>query len=101
MELDQIELHLAEDTICKLMRELNVQVSLYNRHRNGKYSSYHGTVGKITDNRLKQRFNEKRPYHVIRYSRVRMPFNLSNKQTGQENVKIFFWRVVINLVFLF
>ncbi|KGE71303.1 IS3 family transposase [Limosilactobacillus reuteri] len=55
MELDQIGLHLAGDTIRKLMRELNVQVSLYNRHRNSK----------IADNRLKQRFNEKRPYHVI------------------------------------
>ena len=65
MELDRIGLHLAGDTIRKLMRELNVQVSLYNRHRNGKYSSYHGTVGKIADNRLKQNFNEKCPYHVI------------------------------------
>ncbi|WP_449826297.1 IS3 family transposase [Limosilactobacillus avistercoris] len=52
MELDRIGLHLAGDTIRKLMRELNVQVSLYNRHRNGKYSSYHGTVGKIAENRL-------------------------------------------------
>ena len=52
MELDQIGLYLAGDTISKLIRELNVQVSLYNRHRNGKYSSYHGTVGKIADNRL-------------------------------------------------
>nr|WP_225209506.1 hypothetical protein [Limosilactobacillus avistercoris] len=43
---------MAGDTIRKLMRELNVQVSLYNRHRNGKYSSYHGTVGKIAENRL-------------------------------------------------
>ncbi|MCD7120660.1 IS3 family transposase [Limosilactobacillus agrestis] len=65
MELDQIGLHLSGDTIRKLMRELNIQVTLYNRHRNGKYSSYHGTVGKIADNRLKQNFNEKRPYHVI------------------------------------
>ncbi|WP_338146803.1 hypothetical protein [Ligilactobacillus aviarius] len=40
------------DTIRKLMGELNIQVSLYNRHRNDKYSSYHGTVGKIADNKL-------------------------------------------------
>ncbi|MCC4385472.1 hypothetical protein LMB39_06035 [Limosilactobacillus reuteri] len=31
------------------MRELNVQVSLYNRHRNGKYSSYRDRVGNIAD----------------------------------------------------
>ena len=53
-ELDKMELHLSGDTIRKLMNELNVQVSLYNRHRNGKYSSYHGTVGKIADNKLSQ-----------------------------------------------
>ncbi|MCC4348193.1 hypothetical protein LMB50_06705 [Limosilactobacillus reuteri] len=49
MELDRIRLHLAGDTIRKLMRELNVQVSLYNRHRNGKYSSYRDRVGNIAD----------------------------------------------------
>ena len=49
--------HLSGDTIRKLMRKLDVQVSLYNRHRNGKYSSYHGTVGKVADNKLKQGFN--------------------------------------------
>ena len=27
------------------------------------------------------------------YSLVRMPFNLSNKQTGEKNVKVFPWRV--------
>lgn len=64
-ELDKIGLHLSGDTIRKLMRELNIQVTLYNRHRNGKYSSYRGTVGKIADNQLKQKFNENRPYHVI------------------------------------
>lgn len=65
MELNKLGIHLSGDTIRKLMRELNVQVSLYNRHRNGKYSSYQGTVGKIADNKLKQEFNEKRPYRVI------------------------------------
>ena len=56
-ELDKMELHLSGDTIRKLMGELNVQVSLYNRHRNGKYSSYHGMVGKIAANKLNQEFN--------------------------------------------
>ena len=44
------------------MGELNIQVSLYNRHRNGKYSSYYGTVGKIADNKLNQEFNAHQPY---------------------------------------
>ncbi|WP_076459536.1 IS3 family transposase [Limosilactobacillus caccae] len=65
MELDKLGIHLSGDTIRKLMHELNIQVSLYNRHRNGKYSSYQGTIGKIADNKLKQKFNEKRPYRVI------------------------------------
>lgn len=39
-ELDNFKLHLLGDTIWKLMRELDVQVSLYNCRRNGKYSSY-------------------------------------------------------------
>ena len=64
-ELDKMELHLSGDTIRKLMSELNVQVSLYNRHRNGKYSSYHGTVGKIAANKLNQEFNAHQPYQVI------------------------------------
>ena len=47
------------------MGELNVQVSLYNRHCNGKYASYHGTVGKIAANKLNQEFNAHQPYQVI------------------------------------
>ena len=43
--LDKLDFYLSGDIVCKLMRELNVQVSLCNRHRNGKYSSYRGTVG--------------------------------------------------------
>jgi len=47
------------------MGELGVQVSLYNRHKNGKYSSYKGTVGKVAENRLKQEFNQSEPYTVL------------------------------------
>nr|WP_251574184.1 IS3 family transposase [Limosilactobacillus agrestimuris] len=61
-ELAKLGLHLSGDTIRKLMRELNVQVTLYNRHRNAKYSSYHG---KVADNKLKQEFNEAQPYRII------------------------------------
>ncbi|EGF35640.1 transposase, partial [Lactobacillus helveticus MTCC 5463] len=45
----------------RLMDELNVQVSFYNRHRNGRYSSYKGTVGKVARNVLHQHFNETVP----------------------------------------
>ena len=47
------------------MDELNVQVSLYNRHRNGRYSSYKGTVGKVARNVLHQHFNETVPFKVL------------------------------------
>ena len=62
--MDKLKLHLG-DTIRKLLRELDIQVSLYNRQRNGKYSSYHGTVGQVADNKLKQEFNEVWPYQAI------------------------------------
>lgn len=47
------------------MDELGVQVSLYNRHKNGKYSSYKGTVGKVAENLLEQDFNQVKPYTVL------------------------------------
>lgn len=63
--LDQLGIHLAGATIRHLMSELGVQVEIYNHHRNGKYSSYHGRVGSVADNVLQQRFNAKDPYQVI------------------------------------
>lgn len=85
-ELDKLELHLSGDTIRKLMRELNIQVSLYNRHRNDKYSSYHGTVGKVADNKLKQEFNEKQPYHIIHTDVTQV--RLANHQWGYISAMI-------------
>lgn len=58
-------IHLADMTVNKLMAELGIQVTLFNRHRNGKYSSYKGKVGTIADNLLKQQFNAKIPYQVL------------------------------------
>lgn len=58
-------IHLADMTVNKLMAKLGVQVSLFNRHRNGKYSSYKGRVGMVADNLLKQKFNATRPYQVL------------------------------------
>lgn len=84
--LDKLDSHLSGDTIRKLMRELNVQVALYNRHRNGKYSSYHGTVGKVADNKLKQEFNEEQPYRVIHTDVTQV--RLANHQWAYISVMI-------------
>ena len=63
--LDQDGIHLADATVTRIMRQLGVQVSMYNQHRNGKYSSYRGTVGKIAQNVLQQSFTATKPYQVI------------------------------------
>ena len=65
LRLRQMGIHLADMTVNRLMADLDVQVSLFNRHRNGKYSSYKGRVGKVADNLLKQSFNQTRPYQVL------------------------------------
>lgn len=64
-ELVKLNIHLANTVVRHLMSELNVQVSLYNRHKNGKYSSYKGTVGKIAPNILKQNFSKIKPYEAL------------------------------------
>ena len=40
VELERLGIHLAGDTVRKLMRDLDIQVTIYNRHQNRKYSSY-------------------------------------------------------------
>ena len=52
-------------TVNKLMAELDVQVTLFNRHHNGKYSSYKGKVGTVAHNLLKQQFDKTVPYQVL------------------------------------
>ncbi|MCW6105054.1 IS3 family transposase [Lactiplantibacillus plantarum] len=64
-ELIKLDIHLSDAVVRRLMDELNVQVSLYNRHRNGRYSSYKGTVGKVARNVLHQHFNETVPFKVL------------------------------------
>ena len=64
-KLDQRNAHLAGETVCKLMAQLKVQVAIYNQNRNGKYSSYRGTVGKTAKNLLERKFDETQPYKVI------------------------------------
>ncbi|MFZ2942893.1 IS3 family transposase [Latilactobacillus curvatus] len=64
-ELVKLNIHLADTVVRHLMSELNVQVSLYNRHKNGKYSSYKGTVGKVSANILNQDFSKTNPYEAL------------------------------------
>ena len=64
-ELIKLDIHLSDAVVRRLMDELNVQVSLYNRQRNGRYSSYKGTVGKVARNVLHQHFNETVPFKVL------------------------------------
>ncbi|KRK12730.1 hypothetical protein [Loigolactobacillus coryniformis] len=64
-ELIKLNIHLADTVVRHLMSELNVQVRLYNRHKNGKYSSYKGTVGKIAANILNQDFSKTKPYEAL------------------------------------
>ncbi|WP_257616262.1 IS3 family transposase [Lactobacillus helveticus] len=66
-ELIKLDIHLSDAVVRRLMDELNVQVSFYNRHRNGRCSSYKGTVGKVARNVLHQHFNDSLTY----------PFNLT------------------------
>ncbi|WP_455550420.1 IS3 family transposase [Companilactobacillus alimentarius] len=63
--LIKLDIHIADAVARRLMNELNVQVNLYNRHKNGKYSSYKGTVGKVAHNILHQQFNETEPFKVL------------------------------------
>lgn len=64
-ELVKLNIHIADKVVRHLMDELNVQVSMYNRRKNGKYSSYRGTVGKIAENVLKQDFSHTKPYEAL------------------------------------
>ena len=60
------------------MNELNVQVNLYNRHKNGKYSSYKGTVGKVAHNILHQQFNETEPFKVLHTDVTQVRLGITN-----------------------
>lgn len=52
------------DTILKLMNQLSIHPTMYNKHTS-KYSSYKGSIGKIAPNILGQNFNAKIPYTVL------------------------------------
>ena len=64
-ELIKLDVHIADAVVRRLMDELGVQVSLYSRHKNSKYSSYKSTVGKIAENLLEQDFKQAKPYMVL------------------------------------
>lgn len=62
---EKLGIHLADATVESLMRQLGVQVSMYNRHCNHQYHSYKDHVGTTADNLLDQTFDETAPYPVI------------------------------------
>ena len=49
-------------TVLKLMNELNIKGK---QHKNGKYHSYKGEVGKIADNLLKRDFTATKPFEKL------------------------------------
>lgn len=65
VKLEKLGIHLADATVESLMRQLGVQVSMYNRHCNHQYHSYKDHVGTTADNLLDQTFDETAPYPVI------------------------------------
>lgn len=77
-KLSSLNIHVADSIVRRLMDELNVKVNLYNRHRNGKYSSYRGPVGKVSENVLHQNFNESKPFQVLHTDVTQM--KLSNNK---------------------
>ncbi|MFD1411344.1 IS3 family transposase [Lapidilactobacillus gannanensis] len=64
-ELEKLGIHFSGEVIRRLMDQLKVKVSIYNCHSNGKYSSYRGSVGKIAENIIHQKFDESDPYKVL------------------------------------
>ena len=64
-KLRKLGIHLADMTVNKLMAKLGIQVTLFNKHRSGKYSSYKGKVGTVGKNLLKQKFDKTNPYEVL------------------------------------
>lgn len=46
------------------MKEQGLTCTKFN-HKNRKYSSYKGTIGKVSNNLLKRRFNTDRPFQKI------------------------------------
>ncbi|MHC3377847.1 IS3 family transposase [Ligilactobacillus equi] len=63
--LQEAGYHMAEATLCRLMSELGVQLAMYNRPKNDRYSSYKGTIGKVARNLLNQTFDATNPYTVL------------------------------------
>lgn len=57
-------IHLAMETVRKIMRQMGLKTKIYHKHT-ARYSSYKGNVGKKAPNILKQTFNETVPYKVL------------------------------------
>ncbi|GED79868.1 IS150 family transposase [Amylolactobacillus amylotrophicus DSM 20534] len=63
-QLREMGLVVNNKKVLRLMRELNLLSTVYNKQTR-KYNSYKGTVGAVAKNRLKRRFMINRPYQKL------------------------------------
>lgn len=63
-QLREMGLVVNHKKVLRLMRELNLLSTAYNKQTR-KYNSYKGTVGAVAKNRLKRRFMTNRPYQKL------------------------------------
>lgn len=71
--------NICQETVRKLMRRLGLKTDVYSKNKSKGYSSYHGTIGKLADNVLKQQFNEKTPLKVFHTDITQIKLSNDNK----------------------
>lgn len=62
--LDAEGIHLALNTVLKLMNSINIKNTIYRKHT-AKYSSYRGNIGVKAPNIINQNFNATKPYQNL------------------------------------
>ncbi|QYH52009.1 IS3 family transposase [Liquorilactobacillus hordei] len=62
--LKQHHVKLCLETVRKIMFSMGLKVTLFSKH-SGRYNSYHGHVGQVVPNLLKQQFKAHKPYTVL------------------------------------
>ena len=63
-ELQKLGVTLCKNTIRRITKQMGININLYSKRTSG-YHSYKGHVGRIAPNKLKQTFDETRPYQVL------------------------------------
>ena len=76
--LAKLKIFLSPETVRRLMSEMGLKVKVYSKRSH--YSSYHGRVGHVAPNILKQTFNEHCAYHVLHTDITQL--KLTNHQFG-------------------